>query len=211
VKEEHVTETPEWQALQQLMPPALEPDLTVDWDRMRESWGTEFPADYRRFMEVYGPGTVQSYLVVQDPEPRGGPRRSQFGGMQHETANAERSWALASKSPELAGSSPRLIAWGADSSADILCWDASGTDPDAWPVLVLDRDEGLWSRYDCGMVGFLTRLLRAEFDECPLGDLSLWGRGSAVFLTVSEYQRRLEQGLDPWTGKPDPYAGSYGR
>ncbi|MFE6334245.1 hypothetical protein ACFVOK_13635 [Streptomyces sp. NPDC057798] len=98
-----------------------------------------------------------------------------------------------------------------DSSADILCWDASGTDPGAWPVLVLDRVEGLWSRYDCGMAGFLTRLLRAEFDECPLGDLSLRGRGSAVFLMVSEYQRRLEQGLDPWTGKPDPCAGSYGR
>ncbi|MER7492847.1 hypothetical protein ABT033_09460 [Streptomyces pharetrae] len=48
-----------------------------------------------------------------------------------------------------------------------------------------------------GRAGFLTRLLRAEFDECPLGDLLLWGRGSAVFLTVSEYQRRLEQGLDP--------------
>ncbi|OSZ56893.1 hypothetical protein OQI_30425 [Streptomyces pharetrae CZA14] len=62
-----------------------------------------------------------------------------------------------------------------------------------------------------GRAGFLTRLLRAEFDESPLGDLSLWGRGSAVFLTVSEYQRRLEQGLDPWRASLIRTPDLYGR
>ncbi|WP_084000422.1 hypothetical protein [Actinomadura kijaniata] len=205
-----MTGIPEWEALQRLMPPTAEPDLSVDWGRMRESWGTEFPSDYRRFIGSYGPGTLQGYLVVQDPEPKGGPRRSRFGGMQHETANAERAWATDAKTPELAGARPRLIAWGADSSADILCWDASADDPDTWPVLVRDRDESLWSRYDCGMVEFLSRVLRAGFDECPLGDLSLWGRGSATFLPESEQRRRVEEGFDPWTGEPDPYAGMYG-
>lgn len=205
-----MAETPEWDALQQLMPPTVEPDLLVDWVRMRESWGTNFPSDYRQFIGLYGSGTVQSYLVVQDPEPKGGPQRSQFGGMQHETANAEQAWVTDAKTPELEGACPRLIAWGADSSADILCWDASAGDPDTWPILVRDRDEGLWSRYDCGMVEFLSRLLRAEFDECPVGDLSLWGRRSATFLTESEQRRRLKEGLDPWTGEPDPFAGAYG-
>ncbi|SOD84263.1 hypothetical protein [Streptomyces sp. Ag109_G2-15] len=59
------------------------------------------------------------------------------------------------------------------------------------------------------MVEFVSRLLRADFDECPLGDLSLWGRQSATFLTESEKQRLVKEGLDPWTGEPDPYAGMF--
>ncbi|MER7576990.1 hypothetical protein [Streptomyces sp. NPDC126514] len=65
--------------------------------------GYGVPHDSRQFMEVYGPGTVQSYLVVQDPEPRDGPRRSEFGGMQHETANAEHASAVTAKSPRWRG------------------------------------------------------------------------------------------------------------
>ncbi|MFE5934371.1 hypothetical protein ACFQ69_03245 [Streptomyces sp. NPDC056470] len=45
------------------------------------------------------------------------------------------------------------------------------------------------------------RVLRAEFDECPLGDLSLWGRRSALFLGEAEQKRLWQQGVDPWEGK----------
>ena len=84
----------------------------------------------------------------------------------------------------------------------------AGDDPARWPVVVRDqRRRYLWRRYDCGMVEFLVRTLHARLDECPLGDLSLWGKASVTFLTQSEEQRRLKAGLDPWTGEPDPYAG----
>lgn len=200
---------PEWERLQRLMPPTVEPDVSVDWRWMSESWGKEFPRDYRQFIGLYGSGTIQNYLVIEEPEPKGGQPKSEFGGMLHETANAEQAWATTRKAPELAEANPELIAWGADSSADILCWDASGDDPGTWPVLVYNRDDSLWSRYDCGMVEFLSRLLRADFDDCPVGDLSLWGRQSAAFLTEREQRRLVKQGLDPWTGEPDPYAGMY--
>ncbi|MFB7455588.1 MULTISPECIES: hypothetical protein [unclassified Streptomyces] len=59
------------------------------------------------------------------------------------------------------------------------------------------------------MVHFLLRVLRAEFDECPLGDLSLWGRESATFLNRREEQRLWKEGLDPWTGESDPFAGMF--
>ena len=204
-----MSESGAWEALVRLMPPTAESDTSVDWDAMRDAWGKEFPPDYRRFIEVYGAGTIEDYLVVLGPEPKGGRPKVELSGMLHETANAESAWAREPKAPELAGAAPELIAWGADASSDILCWDASGDDPSTWPVLLRSRDDNLWRRYDCGMAEFLSRMLRADLDENPLGDLALWGVQPATFLNEREEQRRLKQGLDPWTGEPDPYAGMY--
>ncbi|NYE39362.1 hypothetical protein [Streptomyces fulvorobeus] len=197
------------ETLRQLMPPTAVSDTVTDWDLMGQSWGKGFPSDYRHFIESYGAGTIENSFGVLRPEPRGaepGPDE-----MLMETVNAQDAWARGEpKSPELAGTSPELIAWGVDSSSDIVCWDASGSDPDAWPVLVRSRGDNLWSRYDCGMAEFLVRVLRADFPACPLSDLSLWGRHPAVFLNRQEEQRLSKAGLDPWTGEPDPYAGMFG-
>lgn len=65
-------------------------------------------------------------------------------------------------------------------------------------------------RYNCGMGEFLARTLLGDFAECPLGDLSLWAKQSALYLNAHEEERLRKQGLDPWTGQPDPYAGTYG-
>lgn len=48
-----------------------------------------------------------------------------------------------------------------------------------------------------------------EFDECPLSDLSLWGR-VGTFVHHEEQERRFHAGLDPMTGEPAPYAGMFG-
>ncbi|MEV8363088.1 hypothetical protein [Streptomyces niveus] len=186
------------ETLRRLMPPRAEPDTSVDWSLMSRSWGTEFPSDYRAFMEVYGPGAINNFFQVLLPEPHAEELTSPYGGMLVETLNAEDAWANRRKEPELEGTQPRLIAWGADAGADIVCWDTSGDDPAAWPVLVSDRGDAIWRRYDCGMVEFLVRVLRAEFPACPLSGLSLWGRHPALFLSESEEERLLEQGTDPW-------------
>ncbi|MGW5658907.1 SMI1/KNR4 family protein [Streptomyces sp. NPDC003758] len=210
-EQEGMTGVTDWETLLRLMPPSAESDASADWGRMRESWGKEFPSDYKQFIEAYGAGSIENYLVVLAPEAKEERLATEGDGMVHETANAEAAWARGEeRSPELAAATPELIAWGADASSDILCWDASGDDPDTWPVLVRNRDDNLWSRYDCGMVEFLSRMLRADFDECPLGGLSLWGKQPATFLNEREEKRLLRQGLDPWTGEPDPYAGMFG-
>ncbi|GAA2081703.1 SMI1/KNR4 family protein [Actinomadura alba] len=198
------------ETLRRLMPPTCESGTSVDWARLSESWGKEFPDDYRQFIEMYGAGTIENFLVVVKPGPKGESPEQETGVMFNETATAEYLWTDARRSPELADVAPELIAWGGDESADLLCWDASDDDPGRWPVLVYNRGKALWSRYDCGMVEFLVRILRADFDERPLSDLSLWGKESATFLTSSEEERRLKAGLDPWTGEPDSYAGMYG-
>lgn len=197
------------EALRRMMPPPVAPDLAVDWGRLHRSWGRKFPADYRQFVEVYGHGGVDGFLLIVRPEPRDAPRGVGTGGMAQETATAELLWTKVRKEAGLAGAAPRLVAWGVNSAADTLCWDAAGDDPATWPVLVCSRGDMLWRRYDCGMVEFLLRVLRADFDTCPLSDLSIWGVENATFLTPTEEERLREAGLDPWTGEPDPYAGMY--
>ncbi|MFB8038770.1 hypothetical protein ACFC5Z_38875 [Streptomyces sp. NPDC056004] len=183
----------EWETLQRIMPPAAECNKSVNWGRMSKSWGKEFPPDYRQFIEAYGPGTIQRYLVIQRPEYKGDQPASAYGGMILETKNAEAAWESEEKSPELEGTHPELIAWGADASSDLLCWDTSGNISSIWPVLVRNRDDGLWRRYDCGMVEFLSRTLQGRFDECPLGDLALWAKPSVLYLNEREQQRLLDE------------------
>ncbi len=160
-------------------------------------------------MAVYGNGAIDGCLVIVPPEPKDAESDPSTGGMAVETADAEFVWADEPKEDRLAGVEPLLIAWGASADADILCWDASGDDPDAWPVLVWCRGDAIWRRYDCGMVEFLLRVLRADFDECPLSGGHLWGVATAKFLTHKEEIRLWKAGLEPWTGEPNPYAGMY--
>lgn len=180
----------------------------VDWSVVEASWGTPFPDDYKEFMAEYGEGAVGDYLGVLLAEPHGGiDGRPAHMGMAQESLNAEDTWRA--KPPNSSGL-PRLITWGLDSSADILCWRADGDDPSAWPVVVWSRGRARWSEYACGMTEFLCRLFRAEFDACPLGDLSLWGTASPRFLHRDEERRLRATGIDPWSGDPDPYAGMFG-
>ncbi|MGW5634965.1 SMI1/KNR4 family protein [Streptomyces sp. NPDC003832] len=176
----------------------------VDWATVEASWGSPFPADFKKFMAEYGEGTIDDYLSVLLAEPRGGfDDGPVYMGMAEESRNAEETWR--DEVPP-----PRLVSWGLDSSADILCWRADGDDPDKWPVVVWSRGNARWYEYPGGMAEFLCRVFRAEFDRCPLGDLSLWGNGSPRFLHRDEEKRLRDSGIDPWTGEADPFAGMFG-
>lgn len=111
----------------------------VDWDAVTASGGRPFPPDYQRFMEVYGAGVVQNYLSINKPEPKVPLSQAQRDGMVIETANAA-DWETEDKASGLEGTSPRLINWGVDATADMLCWDASAGDPAKWPVVVYQRN-----------------------------------------------------------------------
>ncbi|MEU8526930.1 MULTISPECIES: hypothetical protein [Streptomyces] len=168
--------------LRRLMPPPAGDTRPVDWTRLADTWERPFPPDYRRFMAEYGPGTVQDYLSVLEPEPKGPLDQARMDGMLEETANAEDEWADGGKSPELEDTEPLLITWAVSASADLLCWDATDPDPAKWPVLVNYRGKLRWDRYEGGMAAFLTKVLKADLPDCPLGDVTLWGRGSADFV-----------------------------
>jgi hypothetical protein len=201
-----MTTAVEFEALRGIMPPHAGAGESVDWAAIEASWGHSFPADYRRFMAEYGGGGIENYLGILPPEPY--EPKAQFTGMSFETRNARVRWEERPGDPKLVAGPGSLLAWGVNSSADLLCWRTDGPDPDTWPVVVWNEDDFLWTAYDTGMAGFLLRMFRAEWEECPLGAISLWDVSEVVFLSTREEDRFWAAGLDPWTGEPDPYAGA---
>jgi len=196
----------EFETLLRLMPPVTASDTTVDWDAMAASWGRQFPSDYRRFIAVYGSGSVDEILAISAPTTREAMGSGASGRIRSDAEVAEDMWRECRKAPGLEGTAPRLIPWAASCSGDFLCWDTSDEDPDRWPILVYERGDSIWRRYDYGMVDFIARIMTADLPDNPLSDSSLWGRRSAIYLTHTEWMRRSRAGLIPLTGEPDPEA-----
>ncbi|MEV4970873.1 hypothetical protein [Streptomyces scopuliridis] len=187
------------EALMRLMPPHSGAGSVVDWPRVEQAWGTCFPDDYKQFVAVYGAGAIDGYLGVMTPEVSDDGRPA--GAMEEETEIAREDWGEdGAPRPEGISLGPeRVMAWGVDATADLLCWLASGDDPDAWPVVVYSRGKDRWILHQCGMVEFLCKIFHAEFDEHPLSGAELWGNASPRFLTKSEEESIRASGREPWS------------
>ncbi|MFG2753909.1 SMI1/KNR4 family protein [Streptomyces xanthophaeus] len=196
-------------ALITAMSPQDGADEQVDWEAMRRAWGVGFPSDYVAFMATYGAGGIDDAFSVLTPEAATQPAYGQeLGSMSGETAIMRQMWADKGGPGGVDAGPEVVIAWGVSCGADILGWLTIDDEPDKWPVIVWERHGWPhWKIYDCGMAEFLLRLFAKGFDECPLSDGSLWGEASPRFLHWREEQRRLESGIDPYTGEPDPYFG----
>lgn len=55
-------------ALLRRMPPPHDGGTAVDWEAMARSWDRPFPPDYRRFIQEYGGGTIEDFLVIVAPQ-----------------------------------------------------------------------------------------------------------------------------------------------
>jgi hypothetical protein len=181
----------------------------VDWPEMEQSWGVKFPDDYRGFMRIYGHGGIEDAFSIAAMDTMEHPDSA--SSVARETANARGLWEPA-PAPRGAGTGPHpVIAWGVTVGADIVCWNVKDADPNRWGTAVWRRHaHPHWEFHKCGMVEFLILLLSRGFSECPLSDASLWGAAPVKFLHWREEGRLVREGIDPWTGEPDPYAGMFG-
>ncbi|GAA3068112.1 hypothetical protein FHS39_001930 [Streptomyces olivoverticillatus] len=194
-------------ALRAILPPHENAGDDVDWSAAKRVWGVKFPRDYVAFIAAYGEGGIDNFLSVFQPLSTA--YHHSAYGMRFETENARGFVTEVTGPAELRDPCPvPLIAWGVTAGPDILCWQTTDDDPDRWPVVVIGRHtESPVTVYDCGMVEFLRRVFLADFEECPMSGLHLWGVESPKFLHWKEEKRLLDAGIDPWTGEPDPYAG----
>ncbi|MEU3791754.1 hypothetical protein AB0F07_18405 [Streptomyces fructofermentans] len=181
-----------------MMAPEFGASDPVDWRWLEAGWGvTGFPSDYIDFMSRYGAGEIEESLYIVPPNIPGDPGG---GGMFYNTEIAN----------GLVGSeSFSVLAWGVTVVGDILCWKIGHSDPDQWPVIVWKRDDftSPWLEFDCGLSGFLVGMFLREYATCPIGDSTVWGCPAPKFLSNAYIRRCEEEGVDPWTGEPDPYAG----
>ncbi|MFD8379708.1 SMI1/KNR4 family protein [Streptomyces sp. NPDC059679] len=187
-------------ALAPLIPVANGVDERVDWSEVEGIWGRRFPADYVRFMEVYGPGLVSGEIVILLPAPRPG-TYTDGSGLQEETENARLTWEMCGDEVDFEVDPESIVAWGVTTGADIYCWLTTDEDPDRWPVLVCGRHTSpSFQVHPFGMAEFLRRLLGdAEFQEETIS-VVLPEEGS--FVNWREQQRRHDSELNPATGQP---------
>ncbi|RSN99578.1 hypothetical protein DMH26_18015 [Streptomyces sp. WAC 05379] len=180
-------------------------DEQVDWRTAEEALGIVLPNDYKAFMSVYGAGDIGELGIL-------GPLPVAFlkwdpGNILDNTSAFRDLWEREDGVPGIAADSSSVLPWGSGCNANELGWLTLDSDPDNWPVVAWRRQisygDTRWKLFDCGMVDFLVKMMQAEFDECPLGDASLWGK-TAPFVHWREQQRRWLAGLDPETGEPDP-------
>ncbi|MGW5673555.1 SMI1/KNR4 family protein [Streptomyces sp. NPDC003860] len=162
------------QTLTALVPPPAAPQLGErSWQWLHERLGTRLPGEYVRLMETYGAGCWAGWLRFADP----------FAEDQYALAP----WAewYAKTYAELRADHPEyhpLAVWPepggflpfADSiDGDQLCWLTEGSDPDAWPLIVVPRhaDQGPALR-DGGLVDTLLEWLRGRLVTHGLPPLS---------------------------------------
>ncbi|MFR9793626.1 SMI1/KNR4 family protein [Streptomyces sp. MB22_4] len=193
------------QALLGLVSPQHGADEQVDWPAAEQALGTGLPSDYRAFMSVYGAGGLGE-LGILGPVPVDYPQWDP-GSILDSRPTFQDLWSTEGGVPGVTADSGAVLPWGSGCNANELGWLTLDPDPDEWPVVVWRRQIGYgdcrWALFDCGMVDFLVKMMRAEFDVCPLGDASLWG-ATAPFVHWREQQRRWLAGLNPETGEPDP-------
>lgn len=193
------------QTLLSLVPPEHGADEQVDWGAAEEALGTRLPSDYRAFMAVYGAGSFGE-LDILGPLPVEYPQWDP-GSIVADTPQLRMLCAEEAGPLAPAIDAAAVLAWGAGCNANELGWLTVDEDPDRWPVVAWRRqiawNDSHVAVFDCGMTDFLVRMMRAEFDTCPLGDASLWGK-TAPFVHWREQQRRWQAGLCPETGEPDP-------
>ncbi|MCF4140408.1 hypothetical protein L1856_31515 [Streptomyces sp. Tue 6430] len=150
----------------------------VDWGVAAAELGVaSFPADYQDFVAFLGAGSIEGSLFVSIPRPGNPTAPLTVGRLPEEVLQSDSMNEWKDFPGESGQALTEILVWGQTNGADVLCWVASGPDPDRWPVAVWARQGGGWSVYECRMTEFLLRLLRADFEACPLSVTTLWGRG----------------------------------
>lgn len=171
----------------------------VDWKAVEQEYGTSFPQDYMEFVANFGDGSIEEMLWIAIPVSTADPlvRRVDRLPQQILEYPEANEWEDPAAADEYRLED--VLVWGETSEADVLGWIANGPDPEEWPLAVFSRGNGSWSVYHCTMSEFIVRLLRSEFERCPVGVSRLSGLPNPRFLHTSEEARLKELGINPWS------------
>ena len=189
--------------------PAATERAAVDWAAVTSSLGVRLPRDYRDFIDVYGPGTIDDQLDIAAPLGPGDDVDAP-SVLELTPKPSSTNWLKATGSEYPLWPEPgALLAWGRyraeDDTYGFLYWLTVGDDPDAWPVVTWRREAARFVQHPPGMVAHLVRLLE-ESPAVPLIFREVFGAPDSRFIRADLLKQRLAAGDDPWEYLEDLHA-----
>lgn len=148
------------EALQALVPPPTAALSAPDWAVIEPQLGIRLPDDYKRLVEIYGPGSFDGFLWVLQP----------LGPNEHLDLLRQREIRLvalreaqehgeAVPFPVHEGQDP-LLPWAITDNGDVCFWLMDPLDdPNSWAVAVNEARGDAWHRFEGSASDFLAAVL----------------------------------------------------
>lgn len=152
--------------VESLRPPPMHTSFSgMDWSRVEAEFGG-VPADFKNFMHVFGPGSIDDFFWILSP-------KSSNPSLDMVVQLVEMNKILASLRimgedipfPEYPEEGC-LLPFGATTNGDSVWWKSCGN-PDVWSVIVSSDRESDWHQYSMGAVEFIDCLVSREL-EIPI-------------------------------------------
>ncbi|SFT75568.1 SMI1 / KNR4 family (SUKH-1) [Actinopolyspora lacussalsi subsp. righensis] len=174
--------------LRMLLPPPEVAPAPQPWQDVERRLGVALPNDYKEFMEVYGDGTLEDYLLLEQLITS----EEEFSEWWEEQLDDLRS--AAERVPERYTLEPGrvdLLPWGFTIDVDVCYWWMDPReDPDRWWIVSRDRDVSRWSVFEGSMVEFLVEVVsgrrREPWMPCDFPGDSPWFKTTARYLADTD-------------------------
>jgi hypothetical protein len=146
--------THDYERLLSLVPPPVEPKGFDNWPELERRLGTPVPADYKWLVSTYGAGSFDSFLHVLQPTSPYKPIRL----VESARRAVEVLQFLKRADDEEVPFAPReLLPVAKTENGDTVYWLARPKgSPDEWRIVCNPARSDTWSRFDGGIVDFLT-------------------------------------------------------
>ena len=153
--------------------PPVETGSPKRWQRAAQRLGTPFPEDYKSFIDTYGTGVFNDFLLPYNPFSTLDEVNIFLVLDTHHQANrlvqakASRPWS-AVKPFELYPSADGLLPWGTTTRmAQSFFWQVSGP-PETWPTVLYNLQTGEYEVWKLPFTSFLVKLITAEIESVLL-------------------------------------------
>ena len=156
----------EMAALRELVgaPPAGVP--AVDWADVHARLGLQLPADYREFIDTYGPGTLGDVRIMAPGQP---PEMDLFALLARKYTQVHEVNRDDGVYPPFYPETGGTVCWG-ETAGWTCAWLPGAADPDRWAAAVVGADATLWDTHFGVGISFST-MLKAYIQQDSLRTL----------------------------------------
>jgi hypothetical protein len=143
--------------------PPVEPP-PVDWTQVEQQIAAQLPADYKSFIDTYGPGRYCDISIERD-----------FVTLRQRRYQQLRDPARPHFPPPVHPEPDGIIAWGETNDGWTLWWAPTNADPDQWGIVIVDPDIRLVEHQpDVSFSAFLLRYADPEIAASAITGRDPW-------------------------------------